>query len=912
VGELSKRFDHNPVEEKWYRFWTESGFFGADPADPRPPYTIVIPPPNITGVLHMGHGLNNTLQDILIRWKRMAGFNALWVPGTDHASIATENVVERTLEAEGTTKRRLGREKFLERVWQWREQYGGTIIRQLKRLGCSCDWSRERFTLDPGLSRAVRTVFKRLYDEGLIYRGKYLVNWCPKLRTVLSDDEVEHRDVDGRLWYIRYPLADGDGFIEVATTRPETMLGDTAVAVNPSDERYKSLVGRTAILPLMEREIPIIADEFVDPEFGTGAVKVTPAHDQNDFEMGQRHNLEFVNILNPDGTLNENAKQYAGLDRFEARKRVVEDLRARGLLEKVENYRHTVGHCYRTGDVIEPYLSEQWFVKMRPLAEPALAAVRDGRVRLIPRSWEKTYFHWMENVRDWPVSRQLWWGHRIPVWYCRDCNAVNVTDEEALESCRECGSKNLVQDPDVLDTWFSSALWPFSTLGWPDETADLKRFYPTDTLVTAHEILFFWVARMIMMGLKFCGDVPFRDVYIHAMIFDEATRKKMSKSLGNIIDPLEMIEKYGADALRMTLCAYAIQAPVVYLSEKRFEGYRNFINKLWNAARFVLMTTEDLSPEDLAAGIEDELLATEDRWVLSLLRRTIGEVERALERYAFDQAALALYHFVWHQLCDWHLELSKPRLYVGETPSEEARRLRRNTQRVLVAVLETTLRALHPIIPFVTEEIWQALRGRYGDSPSSGERRIAAVLKSLRSASIMIAPWPGLDEEAEADRAPEIEETMSLLQEIVGCARNIRGELDIAPGERLDICISTPDASRRSLIERHKDMVVALAGARSVRIEAAPPSGGGHWAAGMVHDVTVAIPISAELRAREMERLAKEVKRTEAEERRLREKLSNEKFLSRAPKEVVERERERHERVAAELEGLRRRLELLG
>ena len=962
MTELSSRCNPAPLEEKWYRSWDESGFFGADPADPRPSYTIAIPPPNITGVLHMGHGLNNVIQDILIRWKRMAGFNTLWVPGTDHASIATENVVEQQLAKEGMGKRLLGREKFIERVWQWREQYGGTIIRQLKRLGCSCDWTRERFTLDPGLSRAVRTVFKRLYDEGLIYRGKYLVNWCPKLRTVLSDDEVEYRETDGHLWYIRYPIkpavshqpsavgVQGAGvgdqhseiqnlkskiqnhsedFLTVATTRPETMLGDTAVAVNPNDERYRHLIGRMAILPLMEREIPIIADPFVDPAFGTGMVKVTPAHDPNDFEMGRRHNLEFVNILNPDGTLNENTKQYAGLDRFEGRKRVIADLKARGLLEKVENYRHTVGHCYRTGDVVEPYLSEQWFVRMKPLAEPAIAAVREGRVRLTPKSWENTYFHWMEHVRDWPISRQLWWGHRIPVWYCGACNAVNVTDEENLARCQKCGSSQIEQDPDVLDTWFSSALWPFSTLGWPDETADLKKYYPTDTLVTAHEILFFWVARMIMMGLKFCGDVPFRDVYIHAMIFDEATRKKMSKSLGNIIDPLAMIEEFGADALRMTLCAYAIQTPVVYLSEKRFEGYRNFTNKLWNAARFVLMTTEDLAADGLAAGIDEALLTTEDRWILSLLWRTIGEVEQSFGRFAFDAAALSVYHFVWHQYCDWYIELCKPRLYIGDRPTEQQKRVRRNAQCLLLTVLEATLRTLHPIIPFVTEEIWQVLRERYQaagrpDSPvgqeirdnrvpsagSGPDRRVKAMLQSLASPSIMVAPWPSSEEMA-ADRAPKVESDMALLQEIVGCARNMRGELNIAPSERLDLYISTPDANRRTLIERHQAMIETLLPVGKIHLGAEAPTHTGHWAMGMVHDIAIALPISEELHARELTRLTKEMGRLESEERRLSEKLANENFTSRAPREVVEKEREKHERVASELAGLRRRLESL-
>ncbi|MBM3333731.1 class I tRNA ligase family protein, partial [Candidatus Sumerlaeota bacterium] len=611
----------------------------------------------------------------------------------------------------------------------------------------------------------------------------------------------------------------------------------------------------------------------------------------------------------------ENTRKYAGLDRFEARKRVVEDLRFLGMLDKIEPHRHVVGHCYRTGDVVEPYLSEQWFVRMRPLAEPAIAAVRDGRVRLIPKSWENTYFHWMENVRDWPISRQLWWGHRIPVWTCLGCGHISVTDQETLTRCAKCGATDLEQDRDVLDTWFSSALWPFSTLGWPDQSADFKCFYPTDTLVTAHEILFFWVARMIMMGLKFCGEAPFSDVYIHAMIFDEATRKKMSKSLGNIIDPLEMIEEYGADALRMTLCAYAIQTPVVYLSKRRFEGYRNFINKLWNAARFVLMTTDDLAANDLAAGIDDSLLTTEDRWILSALWRTAGEVEQAFERYAFDAAALALYHFVWHQYCDWYLELCKPRLYVGDQPTEEQQHLRRNTQRLLLVVLEATLRALHPIIPFVTEEIWQALRDRFLTSDllpltSAVERRVAAMLRSLASPSIMVAPWPGKDVIAD-DLSADVESDMALLQEIVGCVRNLRGELNIAPSQTLDVHISTPDAERRALIERHRSMIETLLPVGALHFGADASHDQGHWAVGMVHDIAIALPISAELHAQELERLNREIERVEAEERRLREKLANENFTSRAPGEVVEREREKHDRAASELEGLKRRLESL-
>ncbi len=575
--ELGKRYEPKEVEKRWYSHWEESGYFHADENAGGEAYTIVIPPPNITGFLHMGHALNNTLQDVLIRWKRMAGFNTLWLPGTDHASIATETVVARKLAEQGIDKRELGREKFLERVWEWKGEYGGRIIMQLKRMGCSCDWQRTRFTMDEGLSRAVLTVFKRLYDEGLIYRGDYLTNWCCKLRTVLSDDEVEHRDVQGTLTHIKYPIEGTNEFAVVATTRPETMLGDTAVAMNPEDERYRHLRGKFCLLPLQNRRIPIIEDGYVKKEFGSGLVKVTPGHDPNDYQMGLRHNLEMINILHPDGTLNENAGAYAGMDRFAGRKKVVEDLAALGLIEKTEAYTHSVGHCYRSGDVVEPMLTKQWFVRMQPLVEDAIRCVEDGRVRFIPKSYENVYFHWLRNVRDWPISRQLWWGHRLPVWYCAECEGVTVLADGAPEKCQACGSARLRQDNDVLDTWFSSALWPFSTLGWPERTKTLETYYPTSALLTAHEIIFFWVARMIVMGLKFMKDIPFSDVYIHPVVMDEQGRK-MSKSLGNSIDPIDIIEEYGSDAMRMTLCAYAVAGRNINLSSKRIEGYCNFIN----------------------------------------------------------------------------------------------------------------------------------------------------------------------------------------------------------------------------------------------------------------------------------------------------------------------------------------------
>ncbi|MCX7014035.1 MAG: valine--tRNA ligase [Candidatus Sumerlaeota bacterium] len=903
--ELDKRYDPASVETKWYGWWEEKGLFGASPDHGGTPYTIVIPPPNITGALHMGHALNNTLQDVLVRWKRMAGFNALWVPGTDHASIATEAVVTRTLAAEGIDKRALGREKFLERVWEWKREYGDRIILQLRRIGSSCDWKRTRFTMDEGLSRAVLTVFKRLYDEGLIYRGDYLVNWCPGCRTVLSNDEVDYKDIDGQLTYINYPIEDSRECVTVATTRPETMLGDTAVAMNPDDLRYQRLRGKYVILPLMERRIPLIEDLFVKPEFGTGLVKVTPGHDPNDYDMGRRHSLEMINILNPDGTINENGGRYAGLDRFEARKQVMRDLKAQGLIEKAEPYTHSVGHCDRSKDPIEPMLSKQWFVHMPPLCEEAIRAVEDGRVRFIPKNWENTYFHWIRNVRDWPISRQLWWGHRIPVWYCQECAETIVSIHGAPAKCPKCGSAKLEQDPDVLDTWFSSALWPFSTLGWPDQTKDLEFYYPTSTLVTDPGIIFLWVARMIISGLKFMGRVPFSDVYIHPVVMDEFGRK-MSKSLGNGIDPLDVIEEYGTDSMRLTLCAYTVAGRNINLSTKRIEGYRNFINKLWNAARLVLMNTEDLAPADLAAGFDEARLELEDRWILSAYERLVGETNRNLDAYAFDQYIDKIYHFVWGKFCDWHLELVKRRLYASQRPESTDDELasRRNAQRILIYVLEGVCRLLHPAIPFVTEEIWHILRQRFGAEAAGGR----AALPSLECESIMIAPWATQGDEARFDEAGEAR--MELVQQAIASVRQIRGEHDIAPGEKTGLVVAVADPERRALLERHARSFHALINLSDLRFVERHDTHG-FAAVAVVEDIQLIVPLSEQKREEERKRLQKSIAAARQAVERSGKKLANPDYVSRAPAAVVEAEREKLRVAETELAQLEEKLKAL-
>ncbi len=904
--ELSKQYDPSELEDRIYTKWDEGGYFVADPDAGGESYSIVIPPPNITGRLHMGHCLNDTLQDILIRWKRMAGYNTLWVPGTDHAGIATHNVVEKKLAAQGIDRRDIGREKFEEHVWEWREEYGGIILSQLKKLGCSCDWSRTRFTLDEGLSRAVRIVFKRLYDEGLIYRGTYLVNWCPKDQTVLSDDEVEYKEVQGNLWHIRYPMpegekANGQDHIIVATTRPETMLGDTAVAYNPNDERYKDLAGKHCILPLVNREIPFIADEHVDPEFGTGLVKVTPAHDPNDYEMGRRHDLEFINILNPDASVNANGGAYEGLDRREARKKVVEDLKEQGLLEKVEDHTHQVGHSYRSHAVVEPYLSEQWFVSMKPLAEEAIKAVEDGRTRFVPKSWENTYFHWMRNVRDWPISRQLWWGHQMPVWYCRDCDGIEVPEEGEPETCSKCGSKNLKRDEDVLDTWFSSALWPFSTMGWPDETKDLSMYYPTAALLTAHEIIFFWVARMIIMGLKFRGEVPFSDVYIHPMVFDEKTKKKMSKSLGNIIDPLEMIEKYGTDATRMTVAAYAVKGANLYLSEQRFEGYQNFMNKIWNSARFVLMNTEDLTAEELSEGLDDDALEIEDRWILGELNKLVKDIDGSLSEYEFDQYVHKLYHFVWGEYCDWYLELVKGRLYSDKAEDAASRK---NAQIVLVTVLDALLRLLHPATPFITEEVWLRLRERYA---GMGPDTAMGMGTALQADSIIVAEWPKAENYPACDA--NVISKMQTVQEAITALRKIRSEMTVPPSQHVDVTVRSTDGAALGLMRDSAHHLSALARIGNLEfVEAEEVESDGVTATAVVGPVELSVALPPELVEAEKQRLIKEIENIEKGMIGSKKKLENPNFVERAPENVVNAERERLEKAEQEVAVLKERL----
>jgi valyl-tRNA synthetase len=880
---LPKTYDPRGIEERWYTFWEENGLFRADVESQAPPYSIVIPPPNVTGSLHMGHALNNTLQDICVRYKRMDGFNVLWMPGTDHAGIATQNVVEKKLLEEGLTRHDLGRERFIQRVWQWKETSGGLIIHQLKRLGASCDWSRERFTMDEGLSRAVREVFVRLYKEGLIYRGHYIINWCPRCTTALSDLEVEHQEHSASLYYVRYPLADGDGFITVATTRPETMLGDTAVAVHPEDQRFRHLVGRSCILPLVGRRLPIIADEYVQMEFGTGALKITPAHDPNDFDIGLRHRLDKVRVIDDSGVMNEQAGIYAGLDRDACRQRIVEDLEARGLLERIEPYHHMVGHCQRCRTVIEPTLSEQWFVKVKPLAEEAIRAVRDGRTRIIPKKWENDYFVWMENIRDWCISRQIWWGHRIPAWYCLECGGITVAAEDPV-SCASCGGRRLEQEDDVLDTWFSSALWPFSTMGWPDETPELELFYPTSLLVTGFDILTFWVARMLMMGLKFMGDVPFREVYIHALVRDIEGRK-MSKSLGNVIDPLEVIERYGADAFRFALAAFAAQGRDIKLSTERIEGYRNFLNKLWNAARFVMMNLDDgpVAPRSPREGG----LRVADRWIWSRLTRTVQEVRGHLDAYRFNDAAGAIYQFLWHEYCDWYLEWVKPDLYQSHSSDDK-----RRAQGVALAVLRDLLKLLHPFCPFVTEEIWHALPG--SDGP-------------LMKARFPIPEPSFLDPEAEAE--------VALVQEVVGAIRNLRAEMGVPPGAKVRVVL-VPSPQREEILRSHASIIEVLARVEGLSVDARgsrPPKA----VYALVEQVEVYLPLEGLLDLnKERQRLEKEMGEVDKDLAAVLRKLSNEEFTSKAPSNVVEKVRlkgselesrrakllERIERIAAAME----------
>jgi valyl-tRNA synthetase len=853
MSEIADRYDPTRVEPHWYAVWEERGYFHADADSPKKPYCIVIPPPNVTGSLHLGHALNNTLQDILIRYKRMDGYNALWMPGTDHAGIATQYVVERQLEKEGKTKEDLGREAFIARVWQWKEESGGTIIRQLKRLGASCDWARERFTMDPGLSAAVREVFVRLWEEGLIYQGDYIVNWCPRCQTVLSDIEVEREDQDAEFVYIKY------GPLTLGTVRPETKLGDTAVAVHPKDKRYKKYVGKTLEVPSVEGNITlrVVADSAVDPKFGTGVIKVTPGHDATDFEIGRRHNLPIRSVIGFDGKMTALAGKYAGLDRFETRKRIVADMQALGLIDRIEPYRHSVGVCYRCRTVVEPLVSKQWYVRMKPLAEPAIKAVRSGKIKIFPRAWSKTYFHWMENIRDWTISRQLWWGHRIPVWYCDKDGSMHVSRTD-LTACPQCGG-GLRQDTDVLDTWFSSGLWPFSTLGWPQETPELKVFYPTSVLSTGFDILFFWVARMAMLGIKFMGDVPFHHVYIHALIRD-AEGQKMSKSKGNVVDPLHVMDRYGTDAFRFTLAALAAQGRDIRLAEERIEGYRNFANKIWNAARLVLTNLEGYDPALARRGTP----SVADRWIRSRLTEATAQVRKAIDSYRFNDAASAVYQFLWHEYCDWYLEIAKRSLYQPESPAARAM-----TQRTLVETLEATLRLLHPFMPFISEELWQRL-------PHAGD-------------SIMIAAFPKASRKG---RDPEAERLMAPVLDVVSAIRTIRSESRISPALELAVSVKPASPAVTAALADGAAVIGSLARAAiTVSADGARPANSA-MAATPSGDVFVRLEGVVDFDA-ERQRLRKEVERARKEIAFLEGKLGRPEFVERAPAEVVERERAR-------------------
>jgi valyl-tRNA synthetase len=874
---MDKGYQPHEVEKRWYDFWEKEGLFAAD-ANPAPQrFSIVIPPPNVTGVLHMGHALNITLQDILCRYHRLRGDSVLWMPGTDHAGIATQNVVERKLAAEDTNRHRLGREKFIEAVWAWREQYGSAIINQLKRLGASCDWARERFTMDEGLSLAVRKVFVQLYKEGMIYRGDYIINWCPRCLTALADLEVEHEELDGHLYHIRYPFRDGSGSVVIATTRPETMLGDTAVAVHPDDQRYMNLSCQELVLPIVGRSLPIIRDSYVDISFGTGALKVTPAHDPNDFEIGRRHDLPSVKVIGDDGTMTEQAGAFAGLDRFACRLVVVDTLKKEGALVKVEPIKHGVGQCYRCKTIIEPNLSRQWFVKVKPLAEKAIAAVENGDTRIIPDMWTATYYDWMNNIKDWCISRQIWWGHQIPAWTC-DCGEMTVA-MQAPASCPKCGNNHLVQETDVLDTWFSSALWPFSTMGWPEKTPLLDKFYPTSTLVTGFDILFFWVARMMMMGIHFMGDVPFKDVYVHALVRDEEG-KKMSKSKGNVIDPLTVIDTYGTDAFRFTLAAFAAQGRDVRMSEKRVEGYRHFVNKLWNAARFALMHVTQAG-----TTIDPTTLSLPDRWILSRLSAVAATVAETIEGYRFNETAGVLYQFVWREFCDWYLELIKPTLY-GKTGDAA----RQSTLAVLWRVLHDVLILLHPLIPFVTEEIWHKLPGTRG--------------------SIMTQRFFQNDSQQEAmaqDAAAEA--AMNRVIEVIGGIRNVRGEMNISPAMALEVTVQSADAGFRQLLSEQQDLLANLARLKQLHVQA-PGERPRYAATAVVADATVFVFLEGIIDfSQEAQRLEKEIAKLEAELGANFRKLNNEDFLNKAPADVVEKVREKHDALLEKQQKLQNNLD---
>ncbi|MGI6742160.1 MAG: valine--tRNA ligase [Eubacteriales bacterium] len=870
--ELSKTYDPNELEDRIYNFWNQKGYFHAEPDETKKPFSIVIPPPNVTGQLHMGHALNNTLQDIIIRTKRMQGYSVCWLPGTDHAGIATQIKVEQNLrEEKGLTRHDIGREEFLKLAWEWKEKYGGRIIEQLKKLGSSCDWEREAFTMSPTLSAAVKKTFVELYNKELIYQGFRIINWCPECNTALSDAEVEHKEIEGSFWYIKYPVKGQKGrYVTIATTRPETMLGDTAVAVNPEDERYKDIIGKTLILPFIEREIPVVADEYVDKEFGTGCVKITPGHDPNDFEVGERHNLETILILDGNGKVNENGGKFCGMDRFEARKQIISELKELGLLIKIEKHTHNVAHCYRCGTMLEPMASKQWFVKMPPLAKPAIDVVKNGEIRFIPDRFSKIYLNWMENIHDWCISRQLWWGHRIPAYYCSDCGEMTVSEDEITE-CSKCGSANVVQDPDVLDTWFSSALWPFSTLGWPDKTADFEYYYPTSVLVTAYDIITFWVSKMIFMGIENTEQIPFPDVFIHGLVRD-AQGRKMSKSLGNGIDPLDVIEKYGADALRFALATGNAPGNDMRFSYEKMDAARNFNNKIWNAARFVRMNTESLN----TLGLPDlSALKLEDKWILSLYNRLVGEVTNNIENYELGIALDKLYDFIWNVFCDWYIELLKPRLSEGDV----------DAQKCITYILSNTLKLLHPFMPFITEEIWQSL-------PHDGE-------------SIMVSEYPKVDSSLDF---PDEEIEMSRLITAIRAIRNRRAEMNVAPGRKTKLTVVTQFTD--TFNDDTGIFFKRLASTSEIEVKSEYSD---NDAVQIVTDsATFFIPLADMIDFEaERTRLNKERDLIIADIERSEKKLANEGFISKAPANVIESEKNKLSAAKDKLTGIETAIEKL-
>lgn len=858
--QLSKNYDPTPIEDKWYAKWIEKGLFKADPGSPKPPYSIVIPPPNVTGVLHVGHALDNTLQDILCRTKRMQGYEVLWVPGTDHAGIATQNVVERSLAKEGLSRHDLGRDEFVKRVWEWKHQYGSSIINQLKKLGASCDWDKERFTMDEGLSDAVRKNFVSLYKKGLIYRGKYLINWCPRCQTALSDLEVEHQERDGKFYKVAYKFEGEDGHLVVMTTRPETILGDSAIAIHPRDEKNRHLIGKRVIVPIVNRSIPVIEDNMVDPEFGSGCVKITPAHDPNDFLVGQRHNLDQIQVIDSCGVMMPNTGKYAGMDRFEARDVIAQDLEASGALLGVDDIKHSVGECYRCHTIIEPYLSEQWFVKTRPLADKGVEAVKAGKINFVPEQWTNVYYQWMENIRDWCISRQLWWGHRIPAWYCDECGEV-IIEEQDPTKCPKCGCHELHQDEDVLDTWFSSGLWPFSTMGWPEETTMLKKFYPTSVLVTGFDIIFFWVARMIMFGIANMEEVPFRDVYIHALVRDE-NGQKMSKSKGNVIDPLTIVDEYGADALRLTMASLTVQGRDIHLSVDKISTYRLFMNKLWNASRFALMNISDV---DLPCQWSDEDLEIQDKWILNRISIVASEMTRLIDGYFFGEAARLMYDFTWGELCDWYLELAKPALRGDEGNSR-----RKTTQAVLLTVFEDVLKLLHPIIPFVTDELWQAF-------PFDAD-------------VIEHTSWPEprlkqIDESVIAD--------MHLIQDVVRSIRNLRAEVRLSPQQTIPtVVLAVDDEKKKSILESSANQICLLAKVREVKFIKDGSDKPLRSLATVLDDVQVFLPVGELLDVNnEVARLEGELQKVKKDIAKNKGKLANKNFVERAPKDIIRKEK---------------------